>query len=557
MKKSKLLLLSAGSLIVLLMGYSSMQETLQGQPDQKAYRNAKKKISSTRLRCAPDWSANPIEEEEIQAMVLLPGTGSHTWKINTRSDSAQLYFNQGINLYYGFHIIEALPSFKKALQFDSSSAMLYWAVALSYGPNINDYGYTASPEALSALAKAKFYMNHASLKEKELILAMTSHYSADSTIKRAMLNQQYADHMKALYMKYPDDAEIGTLYADALMNLHPWDFWEKDGRPKPWTPELMHVLENTIKKYPDHPGANHYYIHVMEASPFASKANPSADKLAALAPGLSHMVHMPSHIYIRTGAYEQGRRVNEAAVKSYYQYKKIYPAVLDGAFLYEYHNLHMLAASSINENDYSQAIRDARACMKAVDTSVLSAEAPFGNYTQYIYVTPAFTMIRFEKWQDILDEPLITYRYHYGRLIQEFARGMAYAHTGQLDKSKSSLAIMDSLLKEKDMSVVLEPFNAPVTGGLVAKYILMGTIAEMENKTTEAIQYFEKGVATEDALVYQEPRDWLLPARHWLGNMLLKEKRYKEAEEVFLKDLSYQPNNYISTVGIGKAKAKG
>ncbi len=556
MKASKLLMLSTCSLLLLLMGYSSIRETLQGRTDQISYRNAKKKISSTGLKCAPDWSANPIEEEEIEDMVLLPGTGSHSWKINTRSDSAQLYFNQGINLYYGFHIIEALPSFKKALRFDSGSAMLYWAVALSYGPNINDYGYVASPEALSALSNAKLYMQNASLKEKELIQAMASHYSADSTLQRAILNQHYADQMKDLYIKYPDDAEIGTLYADALMNLHPWDFWEKDGSPKPWTPELISVLETVIKKYPDHPGANHYYIHVMEASPFASKANPSADKLAGLTPGLAHMVHMPSHIYIRTGAYEKGRRVNEAAVKSYYHYKKIYPAVLNGAFLYEYHNLHMLAASSLNENDYSQAIRDAQACRKSVDTSLLSAEAPFGNYIQYIYMTPAFTMIRFEKWQDILNESITDYRYHYGRLIQEFARGMAYAHTGQLDKSKSSLAIMDSLLKEKDMSVVLEPFNAPVTGGFVAKYILMGTIAEMENKTTEAIQYFEKGVVTEDALVYQEPRDWLVPARHWLGNLLLKKKRYKEAEQVFLKDLSYQPNNYISTTGIRKTKQK-
>ena len=556
MKMSKPFLLSAWSLIVLWMPYSRIQESLQGQADPKAYLNAKKKISSTLLRCAPDWSANPVEEEQVQDMVLLPGTGSHSWKINTRNDSAQLYFNQGINLYYGFHIIEALPSFKKALRFDSTSAMLYWAVALAYGPNINDYGYVASPDALSALSKAKLYLQNASLKEKELIQAMASHYSADSTLKRATLNQQYADNMKALYIKYPDDAEIGTLYADALMNLHPWDFWEKDGNPKPWTPELISVLENTIKKYPEHPGANHYYIHLMEASPYASKANPSADKLAALTPGLSHMVHMPSHIYIRTGAYDQGRRVNEAAVKTYYQYKKIYPAVLNGAFLYEYHNLHMLAASSLNKDDYAQAIRDALACRDAIDTSFLSAEAPMGNYMQYIYMTPAFTMIRFEKWQDILHEPLIAYPYHYGRLIQEFARGMAYAQTGQLDKSKSSLAIIDSLLKKKDMSVVLEPFNAPVSGGFVAKYILMGAIAEKENKTTEAIQYFEKGVVTEDALVYQEPRDWLVPARHYLGNALLKEKKYKEAEQVFLKDLSYQPNNYISTTGFRKAKQK-
>ncbi|HLA60357.1 MAG TPA: hypothetical protein VK622_16400, partial [Puia sp.] len=169
MKMSKLLLFSTWSVIVLLMGYSGIQESLQSIPDQTAYRNAKKKISSALLRCAPDWSAHPVDEEEIEDMVLLPGTGSHSWKINTRSDSAQMYFNQGINLYYGFHIIEALPSFKKALRFDSTSAMLYWAVALSYGPNINDYGYVASPDALAALSKAKFYMKNASSKEKELV----------------------------------------------------------------------------------------------------------------------------------------------------------------------------------------------------------------------------------------------------------------------------------------------------------------------------------------------------------------------------------------------------
>ena len=554
MKRRKLLFVSAWSVILILMGYTKIQETLQGRSDQKAYRNAKKKINSTLLRCTPDWSAQLVDEEGTADIVLLPGTGSHSWKINTSSDSAQLYFNQGINLYYGFHIIEAMPSFKKALRFDSASAMLYWAVALAYGPNINDYGYTASPDALMALSRAKLYINNASPKEKDLIHAMTSHYSADSTLSRTALNQQYADQMKALYFKYPDDAEISTVYADALMNLHPWDFWEKDGTPKPWTPELMSVLENTLKKYPDHPGANHYYIHLMEASPYASKANPSADKLAALAPGLSHMVHMPSHIYIRTGAYDQGRKVNEAAVKTYYQYKKIYPAVLNGAFLYEYHNLHMLAASSLNQNDYSQAIEDALACQRAIDTSLLSAEAPMGNYLQYIYMTPVFTMIRFEKWQDILHEPFIDHRYHYGKLIQEFARGMAFAHSGELDKSKYSLALIDSVLNEKDMSVILEPFNAPVTGGQIAKYILMGTIEEMENKPAKSIQYFEKAVQAEDALVYQEPRDWLLPARHWLGNALLKEKKFREAEQVFLKDLRYQPNNFISATGLRKAK---
>jgi tetratricopeptide (TPR) repeat protein len=541
-------------MIILLMGYTKIHEQSPKQVDQEAYRKAKLKISLGSLRCSRNWSDYPVTGEEVQNMVLLPGTGSHSWKISTSSDSAQLYFNQGINLYYGFHIVEALPSFKKALRFDSTSAILYWAVALAYGPNINDFGYAQSPDALQSVSKAKFYMSNSSSKEKGLIDAMDSHYSADSTKERVVLNQEYADQMKALYLKFPDDAEIGTLYADALMNLHPWNFWQHDGQPRPWTPELMSVLENILKNYPDHPGANHYYIHTMEASPFPSKANASADRLGRLTPGLAHMVHMPSHIYIRTGEYEKGVKVNEAAVKDYYRYKKLFPDVVNSAFLYEYHNLHMQAASSINMPENPRAIRDAGDCRNSIDTAFLSAEAPLGNYIQYVYMMPEFTMITFQKWNDILHERVIGYSYHYGKLIQEFARGMAYANTEKLDKAKSSLSIMDSLLLEKDMQVVMMPFNAPVTGGTVAKYILMGTIAEKENHIADAIHYYTKGVETEDSLIYQEPRDWLVPARHYLGNLLLKEKQYKVAEKVFLIDLGYQPGNNISITGLKKAR---
>jgi tetratricopeptide (TPR) repeat protein len=550
----KLLLLSAGALILLLMGYTGIQEKVPSQVDQSAYRKAKEKIRLNAIRCSPDWSTYQISPEEIQQMMPLPGTGSHKWKISTASDSAQFYFNQGINLYYGFHIVEALPSFEKGLSFDTTCSMLYWGIALAYGPNINDYLYVASPNALIALTKAKLFSNQASKKEKDLILAMESHYSADTTRQRDILNQEYAAQMKSLFAKYPADAEIGTLYADALMNLHPWDFWQHDGKSKPWTPELIAVLEKTLEIDPEHPGANHYYIHTMEASPFASKAKASADKLGRLAPGLSHMMHMPSHIYIRTGEYAQGMKVNEAAVKTYYEYKKLFPAVVSSVFLYEYHNLHMEAASSMNTRDYSKSIKDAMDCRNAIDTSTLSMEAPMGDFMQYLYMTPALTRITFQKWNEILLDAEIPKRHHYGRLIQEFAKGMAYANTGKTDKAKSSLAIIDSILLEKDMAVVLTPFNAAVTGGRVAKYILMGTMAEKGNHLSDAIRYYKMGVTTEDSLVYQEPRDWLVPARHYLGYALLKQKKYKEAEKVFMKDLTYQPNNYISTTGLKKAK---
>jgi tetratricopeptide (TPR) repeat protein len=550
----KPVLLPAGLMFLLLLGYAGLTESLRPSSDRNDPGEMRKKISRTSLKCSPDWSVNPLNENEVSEMILLPGTGSHVWKIPTNSDSALLYFNQGINLYYGFHIVEAIPSFKKALLFDSTSAMLYWAVALAYGPNINDMGYTASPDALAAVTKAKFYRDKAPAKEKGLIDAMDAHYSNDSFADRTLLNQRYAGKMKALFNKYPDDAEIGTLYADALMNLHPWDFWKHNGDPQPWTPDLIRLLKQILKNDPGHPGANHYFIHTMEASPRAAEAGASADRLASLTPGLAHMVHMPSHIYIRTGKYDKGRTTNEAAVKNYYAYRKLFPAVVNSAYLYEYHNLHMQAASSMNMADYSVAIRDARECRQSIDTAYLSVDPPFAEAIQYMYMTPMLTMVTFKHWKDILIEPLVPYQQHYGRLIQEFARGMAFANTGNLVNAKYSLGIMDSLLKEKNMMIVLQPFNAPVTGGTVAKYILMGTIAEKENHLTTAIQYFEKGVATEDGLVYQEPRDWLVPARHYLGKALLKQKKYTAAEKVFLKDLQYQPDNFISKTGLRDSK---
>ena len=521
--------------------------------DKAALAEITQKKSLTAISCSPDWTTYHLTKEEINEMVPLPGTGSHTWKISTKNDSAQFYFNQGINLYYGFHIIEALPSFKKAQTFDSSCAMLYWAEALAYGPNINDYGYTASAGALVAMEKSKEMMNSSTTKEKGLIEAMTFHYSADSTQKRELLNQQYADKMKELYVKYPADAEIGTLYADALMNMHPWDLWQHNGQPKPWTPEIEKVLENVLKYSPHHPGANHYYIHTMEASPFAAKAIPSADRLAKLAPGLAHIVHMPSHIYIRTGQYDKGVKANIGAVKTYNTYLQLYPEVANNAPLYEIHNRHMQAACSMNSNNYDAALKDAIDCRNSFDISFLSLDAPMGTYVQYVYMTPELTMVTFEKWDDILNQKNVDTQYHYASLIQQFAKGMAYANLDNKVLAKVALNKIDNLLKEEDLAVVMTPFNAPKSSGNIARYILMGTIAAKENNTAGALNYFKIAVATEDSLVYNEPRDWLIPARHYLGNFLLNNKRYEEAEMVFRKDLDVQPNNYVSSVGIKSA----
>ena len=551
----KYLLIAFFSVTILLMGYTGMR-TGPGTTDKAAYAKIILQKRSATIGCSPDWTTYNLSQAEIQQMVPLPGTGAHKWKISTKNDSAQFYFNQGINLYYGFHIIEALPSFKKAQTFDPACAMLYWAEALAYGPNINDFGYAASPDALAATRKANNLINNASLKEKGLIEAMQVRYSDDSTLKREYLNQQYADKMKALYKKFPADAEIGALYADALMIQHPWDLWEHNWQPKPWTPEIEKVLENVLKYSPDHPGANHYYIHTVEASPYPSKATASADRLGRLTPGLAHMVHMPSHIYIRTGQYEKGVKVNKSAVDRYKIYLQLFPSVANNAPLYEIHNRHMQAACSMNRNDYSSALKDANECRNSFDTSFLSMDPPIGPFVQYVYMTPELAMVTFKKWGDIIKQEEVETRHHYAALLQKFARGMAYANTGQIKNAKEALSNLELLMKEKDLAVVLVPFNAPLTSAKIARYILMGTIAEKENNTGEAIEYFKKAVITEDSLVYNEPRDWLVPARHFLGNTLLAAKRYREAEKVFREDLKVQPGNYISVRGLQTALLK-
>ena len=543
------LLFASCSIIIFLMGYTHIKIP-SDQIDKVAYDKVILKKRFSTISCSPDWTTYHLTKLQIQQMIPLPGTGSHAWKISTKKDSAQFYFNQGINLYYGFHIIEALPSFKKAQMFDPGCAMLYWAEALAYGPNINDLGYAASPDALVATKKAKELNNNSSVKEKALIQAMQVRYSDDSTQKREYLNQLYADKMKELYTRFPADAEIGALYADALMNQHPWDLWQHNGQPKPWTPQIEKVLENILKYSPNHPGANHYYIHTMEASPYAAKANASAERLERLAPGMAHMVHMPSHIYIRTGQYEKGVKVNQSAVQKYKTYLQIFPDVINNAPLYEIHNRHMQAACSINRNDYASALKDAIECRNSFDTSFLSMDAPMGDFIQYVYMTPELTMINFEKWDDIIQQPDVATGFHYAALIQHFAKGMAYANTGEIKKARGSLTILESFLVEKDLSVVLTPFNAPVTPANIAKYILMGTIAEKENNIDAAINYFTSAVATEDSLVYNEPRDWLVPARHYLGNALLNAKKYNEAEKVFREDMKVQPNNYFSVMGL-------
>lgn len=504
------------------------------------------------IRCSPDWNdlKEWIEETDIPP---IPGAGNYKWKISTRNDSAQFYFNQGINMYYSFHIIEAMASFKKAVKFDSGCAMLYWAQALTYGPNINDLGYTASPDALNSSSKAAELSGNCTDKEKLLIEAQQVRYSSDSTSSRESLNQLYVDKMKQCYDKYPADADIAALYADALMLQHPWDLWKNDGTPKSWTPTIRNVLEKLLAKTPDHPGANHYYIHVMEPSPFAALALPSADRLGKLTPGLSHTVHMPSHIYLRTGNYAKGISVNEAAINSYIKTISLYSPVTGADFLYSIHNLHMQTNNAMLAGRSAYSSWAAKETVKSISADYLQIPGALGNYVQYIYMTPLLVDVRFGNWNELLKQSQPNNGMVYANILYHFGRGMAFANQNKIAEAKNEIKHLQELMKDTTLAIPLTPFSAAIDGAVIAENLLLGTIASKEKKYSDAVAAFEEAVVTEENMVYNEPRDWMLNPKHYLGNAYLQAGRIKEAKDILQKDLANNNENGWALFGLWKA----
>jgi len=504
------------------------------------------------IRCGPDWEKLKgwLEEASIPP---IPGAGIHKWKISTKSDSAQFYFNQGMNMYYSFHIIESMASFKKATKFDNRSAMLYWAQALAYGPNINDYGYTASYEAYLAAGRAIESCGNCTEKEEALIRAQRSRYTGDSTEDRKELNQVYVNAMKEVYEKFPDDADVAVLYADAMMLQHPWDLWSIDGTPKPWTPLIREVLEKVMAKSPNHPGANHYYIHVMEPSPYAAKALPSANRLGKTNPGLSHVVHMPSHIYLRTGYYNKGVDVNVNAVNSYKRSIPLYAPVTSNDFLYIIHNLHMKANNAMLAGNYKIAKAASLETRESIAVDYLSLPAPLGNLVQYIYMTPVLNQIRFGKWDDILKEPEPNKSHPYANVLYHFARGIAFSRKNERDAASKELDAMREFMKDSSLTIPMSPFSAPSVGADVAHFLLLGIIHEDKKLYDGAVKYYKLADSTEATMVYNEPRDWLLNPKHYLGNAYLFKGDGANAEMVFKKDLLNNNENGWALYGLYKS----
>lgn len=497
------------------------------------------------ITCSPNTADDAVLSESGKYIDILPGWGNYSYTISTANDSAQLYFNQGLTLYYSYHAKEATASFKEAARFDNGSAMAYWGQALAMGPTYNGaHLYKTSPSIKEIIAKMNVAAPNAPAKEQELITIMNSRYNInDLGGDRTSLNQSWSDGLKDLSIKYPGDIDIKALYVDAVMLQHPWDFWQTDGKAKPWAPGLINFTEEILNKYPLHPAALHYYIHLTEASKNPETVFNAADKLKTLFPGVAHMVHMSSHLYERNGMYENGVAVNEKADAGLQLYDSLAPQLSLAK-----HSSHYFAVSSycaLSGAMYTSVLPLYYKCRKSLSPSAEN------TYHQYLYMLPQMAMVRMGKWDDILrDTTNPDAAWPYAIILNEFAKGMAYTSKGNLQMANDCLAHIRQKKNDSSLAVYNIPFNKPLSGTIIAEHILQSSILFTTGKQNDAITAIKKAIAAEDSLIYSEPRDWMLPARQYLGYYLLKMNKPAAAGEVYRKDLIENPGNGWSALGL-------
>lgn len=494
-----------------------------------------------------DWTDTTYQQAR-----LLPGMGNLRYKISTSSAKAQEFFDQGLKLVYGFNHWEAIQSFREATVQDPNCAMAYWGLALAYGPNLNDVNPADREKlAFEAIQKAIARKKNATPVERDLIDAMATRYNGKSYAVRDSLNKAYADAMTVVAKKYPDDPEALTICADAIMNTMPWDYWLKDGSPKPETQEAKVILETTLKKFPQHPGAHHLYIHLVEAAQ-PELALPSAKFLEDALPGAGHLVHMPSHIYVRTGQYERSTMLNQRA--SLVDEEYLSNSTNSGMYRWAYypHNVDFVVYSAYMEGRSALAIQTA---MKlAYKGSLITTSNP--AFAQYFTVEPLHAYIRFGKWQDILSLPNPDENYIYASLMTHYAKGLASVRTGNLFAAKQDLNKLDSLCKLDTLNQIYFSFNPAAKIVQVPVNLLRGEVLIKQNKVAEGLASLQKAVEAEEELRYNEPPDWKIPARQFLGAALFDAGKYAEAEKVFNDDLKKNPLNGWSLKGLKLTQEK-
>jgi tetratricopeptide (TPR) repeat protein len=479
---------------------------------------------------------------------VFPGWGHYSYKISTGNDSAQFFFDQGLNMYYSYHLTEALASFKEAARQDSGCAMAYWGQALSMGPYYNSYVYKMPPDILPVLEKMDQAVAKGTEKEIDLAGAMNERYSADlSDAHRETLNRAYSNRLAILVKKYPSDPDIKALYVDAVMLEHAWNFWESDGTPKAWTEELVTDCDQILLGHPNHPAALHYEIHLVEASRHPEKALHNADVLRQMMPGVAHMVHMASHMYQRNGLYAEGVEVNREAEGLQVHYDSMARNLNIGTFFPLVHFNGVGTFCAMNANMYSAGVQFSTHLHTALSTNPSRLA---NTFFQYLYMMPMFANIRSGKWNAIMAGTAPDSVLHYATLLDAFGKGLALLHLHDTASSRICLNKLQSLLKDGSLTVRNAPFNDALDCALIANGILQGEISLSEKKFDVAIHFLEDAVSREDRLIYREPKDWPIPARHFLGACLLAYNKPDEAERVYRKDLVFNPGNGWAFLGL-------
>ncbi|MFB3921358.1 MAG: hypothetical protein ACE145_06520 [Terriglobia bacterium] len=479
---------------------------------------------------------------------LLAGMGQHHHPILTRNPEAQRFFDQGLTLIFGFNHDEAVRSFERAAQLDPQSPMPWWGIALALGPNINmPMDEAQHKRAYAALQKALALAANAPENERAYVEALAKRYSSDPKADAMNLQVAYKDAMKALVERFPDDLDAATLYAESMMDLNPWRLWTNDGKPAPGTQEILDVLESVLRREPNHPGANHYYIHAIEASPHPEKALASAKRLETLVPGAGHLVHMPGHIYMRTGDYGGVVTANVRAAEADRQYLRA--TGTEGSaydLMYYAHNLHFLAHGYMAEGRYADARKAADDLVAHVSRGV--EQMPMG---EFYLPTTTFVLLRFQRWDEILKSPAPDGRWTTTTGLWHFARGVAHAAKGDVSaaqRERQELAAIESQTPpEAEFSAY---FNKARTFLALAGASLDARMAAAEGDRKLAIDHWRKAVEIEDSLNYGEPPEWYYPVRESLGGELLRDGQSAEAERVFRADLERNPRNPRSLFGL-------
>lgn len=496
--------------------------------------------------CAQVSRQRPAAAVNSIAM-LHPGLGEHGRKVSTTSPAAQRYFDQGLVWTFAFNHDEAIRSFEHAARLDPQCAMAWWGVALCNGPHINNAAMdeAKSRAAWDALQKAMALRQHASPAEVALIDALSKRYAAEPPKDRRPLDEAYADAMRSVRDAYRDDADIATLYAESMMDLRPWDLWTKEGEPQPGTEEIVATLEHALRLNPRHPGANHLYIHAVEASRTPERAVIAADTLRDLVPGAGHLVHMPSHIDVRTGRWAAAAIANERAIAADSEYRKRSPR--QGFYhAYMVHNRHFLAYTGMMEARPTAAIKAAREMIASVPAEFVQHQGALVDpYMGILYDVQK----RFGMWDAILAERRPAPTLPVTTAMWKLNRGIAFAAKGQVTDARREQQEFRELVgaMPKETMMAINPAHDVMQ---IGDLLLNAEIDYREGRIDPAIEQLRRAVTIEDSLRYMEPPDWLQPIRHTLGAFLLEAGRPEEAERVYRDDLKRWPENGWSLQGL-------